>query len=60
MQKISVIRQFMQFLLHYKKKLLTKQIHQKYPKSVGKLIVSKFTDRFLSLSVTTDESEIRQ
>jgi len=50
----------MQFLLHYKKKLLTKQIHQKYPKSVGKLIVSKFTDRFLSLSVTTDESEIRQ
>jgi len=31
------------------------QIHRKHPKSVGKLIVGKFTDGFLSLSVIIDE-----
>jgi len=33
-----------------------RQIHRKYPKSVDKLIVCKFTDRFLSPSVITDGS----
>jgi len=37
-----------------KQTLPMRQIHRKYPKSVGKLIVGKFTDGFLSLSVIID------
>jgi len=40
---------------HYKKiKLPTKQIYRKHPKFVGKLIVCKFIDEFLSSSIITD------
>jgi len=37
-----------------KEKLPTRQIHWKHPKSIDKLIVCKFIDGFLSLSVITD------
>jgi len=35
-----------------------RQIHRKHSKSVGKLIVCKFTNGFLSPSVITDEFRI--
>jgi len=44
-----------QVTLQKKQKLPTGQIHRKHPKSVGKLIVYKFTDEFLSSLVITDE-----
>jgi len=42
------------FSLQQKQKLPTRQIYRKHPKSINKLIVCKFTDGFLSLSVITD------
>jgi len=46
--------------IHYKKKqkLPTRQIYRKYLKYIGKLIVYKFIDGFLSSSVITDGFKI--
>jgi len=46
------------FTTKKKTKIIDETINRKHPKFIGKLIIYKFTDGFLSPSIITDEFKI--